>query len=46
MRFSGYVMPRGENMYINIIRWAKRLSIKDLQHRRLPSVKFNCNNKL
>jgi hypothetical protein len=32
MRFPRYVMPQCENMYINIIRWAKRLSVKDLQN--------------
>jgi hypothetical protein len=46
MRFSGHVMFRHENMYINIIREAKRLSVKDLQDRPSDSVKFNCNNKL
>lgn len=46
MRFPGYVMSSGQNMFINIIRQAKSLSVKDLQDQRSTGVKFNCNNKL
>lgn len=45
MYFFGYAMFRWENMYINIIRWAKRLSVKDLRDQCFKGVKFNCNNK-